>query len=84
MTQTGCKAALTIPGLKPAVAFKGVINGNKIYLKGTYKEMGTITKELFLTIEGQKLVGTAKWKYTDPTGLLYSCTGTSEVNGRKI
>ncbi len=83
ITQIACQATLTIPGLDPAISFKGVVNGKKIYLKGTYRDMGKITKELFLTIEGQKLVGTAKWKYTDPTGL-YSCKGTSEIVGQKI
>lgn len=80
MTQTGCQATLKIPGT--SISFKGVVNGKKIQLKGTYQDQGTITKELFLTIEGQKLVGTAKWKYTDPTGL-FSCKGTSKVNGAK-
>ncbi|OJJ16977.1 hypothetical protein BKI52_30130 [marine bacterium AO1-C] len=82
MKQTGCQAVLTIPGLESSIAFKGVVNGTQIYLKGTYQDSGTITKELFLTIEGQTLTGTAKWKYTDPTGL-YSCKGTSKVNGQK-
>lgn len=80
MTQTGCQAALKIPDT--SISFNGVVNGKKIQLKGTYQDQGTITKELFLTIEGQKLVGNAKWKYTDQTGL-FSCKGTSKVTGTK-
>ena len=77
VTQNACQVSLDVFG----VSFAGPMDGDTMHLKGSYEELGYITKDMTLKVSGSDLSGTATWTY-DAYGL-YSCQGTSTFTGSK-
>ena len=77
LNQKGCKVTAHLGG---GVSLGGAVRGNRINLRGSYQDMGTIQKNLNLTVSGNTLRGSGTWTYSTSG---FSCKGSEQISGSR-
>lgn len=60
----------------------GKLVGDKLTVRGSYEEEGTITKNLSFTVKDDEMTGGGEWTYSDGEG--YKVKGTEKLEGVKL
>lgn len=80
LTQRGCSVEMPVSMTQ---SIKGTVSGKTVTLKGSYDSMGTITKDLKLTVDGDAITGGGKWTWSNKT-LGESCGGSEKISGKRL